>query len=112
MRRQGLYAQESIFWSENGRFCAKRPNYFVREQKFWYSHIRKPMRHLGRIVLLAKNANVGPNLAVFGPKILIFMGTSKSFGTHITENHSVTWFALFLAWDEIWPFLPRPKIHF
>ena len=36
---------------------------------------------------MTKNADFGPNLAVFGPKILIFMGVSKSFGTNITENH-------------------------
>ena len=34
-----------------------------------------------------KNADFGPNLAVFGPKILIFMEVSESFGTNITENH-------------------------
>ena len=35
---------------------------------------------------LAKNAIFGPNLAVLGPKILIFLGISKSFGAHITEK--------------------------
>ena len=35
---------------------------------------------------MTKNADFGPILAVFGPKILIFMGVSKSFGTNITEN--------------------------
>ena len=35
---------------------------------------------------LAKKANFGPNLAVYGPKILGFMGVSKSSGTHITEK--------------------------
>ena len=35
---------------------------------------------------MTKNADFGPNVAVFGP-ILIFMGVSKSFGTNITENH-------------------------
>ena len=46
---------------------------------------------------LTKNAYFGPILAVFGPKILIFMGVSKSFGTNITENpprhlvHIVFW---------------------
>ena len=28
---------------------------------------------------MTKNADFGPNLAVFGPKSLIFMGLSKSF---------------------------------
>ena len=36
---------------------------------------------------LAKKANFGPNLAVHEHKILIFLGVSKSFGTHIKENH-------------------------
>ena len=36
---------------------------------------------------MTKNAHFGPNLAVFGPNILIFMGVSESFGTNITENH-------------------------
>ena len=35
---------------------------------------------------MTKNADFGPNLAVFGPKILIFMGVSKGFGTHISEK--------------------------
>ena len=35
-----------------------------------------------------KNANFGPNLVVFGQKILIFIGEIKSFVTHVTENPS------------------------
>ena len=46
---------------------------------------------------LAQNASFGPNLAVFGPKILIFMGVSKSFGTNITENHLDNLSALFFG---------------
>ena len=44
-----------------------------------------------------KNADFGPNLAVFGPKSLIFMGLSKSFGTNITENHFGNLSALFFG---------------
>ena len=33
-----------------------------------------------------KNAKFGPNLVVFGQKILIITGEIKSFGTHIREN--------------------------
>merc|ERR1712102_15114 len=33
----------------------------------------------------------------FGPKILIFMGVSKSFGTNITENHLDNLSALFFG---------------
>ena len=47
---------------------------------------------------MTKNADFGPNLAVFGPKILIFMGVSKSFGTNITENHLDNLSALFFGW--------------
>ena len=71
----------------------------------------------------------GPNLAAFGPKILIFMGVSKSFGTNITENHLDNLFASFFgqaldqmgqkcrylaqnaSLGQIWPFLD-PKSNF
>ena len=49
---------------------------------------------------LTKNANFGPNLVVFGQKILFFTGEIKSFVTYITENpprhlvHIVFWSAL------------------
>ena len=46
---------------------------------------------------MTKNAYFGPNLAVFWPKILIFMGVSKSFGTNITENHLDNLSALFFG---------------
>ena len=72
---------------------------------------------------IAKNANLGPNLVVLGQKILILTGESKSFGTHITEKHLGTLFALFSGragtkWAKIaniWPKLQRndnygPKI--
>ena len=66
---------------------------------------------------MTKNADFGPNLAVFGPNILIFIRVSKSFGTNITENHLDNLSALFFgqALDQmvqkmpvlgqIWPFL-------
>jgi uncharacterized protein YozE (UPF0346 family) len=52
---------------------------------------------------MTKNADFGPNLAVFGPKSLIFMGLSKSFGTNITENHFGNLSALFFgqAFDQM-----------
>ena len=43
--RKHILGQKWPFW-------AKHPNYFVREQKFWFTHIRKPLRHLVPIVLL------------------------------------------------------------
>ena len=35
---------------------------------------------------MTKNAYFGPNLAVFGQKILTFMGGGKSFGTNVTKK--------------------------
>ena len=44
-----------------------------------------------------EKACFGPNLAFFGKEILFFTGGSKSFGSHITENHLGTLFALFFG---------------
>ena len=54
---------------------------------------------------MTKNADFGPILAVFGPKILTFMGVNKSFGTNITENHQDNLSALFFgqALDQMGP---------
>ena len=90
-----------------GRFLAKNLNLYWRKQKFW---------HLGTLFALfldwawqiwVKNANIwpkitknayfGPNLAVFGPKILILIRVSKSFGTNIMENHFGNLSALFFG---------------
>jgi len=49
---------------------------------------------------MTKNADFGPNLAVFGPKSLTFMGVSKSFGTNITENHFAEVSQVLDKWDE------------
>ena len=90
--RKHILGQKGCFW-------AKHPNYFGREQKFWCPYIRKPLSNLVRNVFLVghctkwtrkasiwpkmtTNSYFGPNLAFFGPKILIFMGGSKSFGTY------------------------------
>ena len=65
-----------------------------KEQKFWYSHIRKPPGHLLPFVFwpgiapqwtreaniwpkMTNNANFWPNLAIFGPKILFFRNEVK-----------------------------------
>ena len=87
---------------------------FTGEIKSFITHIRKT--HLGTLFTLflvrhwtkcakngniwpkmTKNADFGPNLAIFGPKSLIFMGLSKSFGTNITENHFGNLSALFFG---------------
>ena len=107
-------AQESIFWGKYDRFWAKHPNYFGREQKIWYQHIRKPSRRLVYIVVLVrhntkrarkaiiwpkmtKNVYFGPKLAVLGPKILNLRGRGKVLVPLKTENYTATSFALFLV---------------
>ena len=114
--------QNCIFRAKFGRFLDKNSNFYGRNSKFRYSHNRKPPRHLVHISFWsgpkwAKNAIFGPNLAVFGPKILIFMGGSKSFSTHITEYHLSTLFALFLFGHHVgqkcqYLAVFGPKIHF
>ena len=71
--------------------------YLAKKSKSFGTHVtEKPPGHLVCIVFFvglgtkrannAEKANFGPNLAIFGPKILIFMRVSKSFGTNITET--------------------------
>merc|ERR1711872_1205071 len=78
----------------------------VRKQKthlgtlftlFLVGHWTKCAKHGNIWPKMTKNADFGPNLAVFGPKSLIFMGLSKSFGTNITENHFGNLSALFFG---------------
>ena len=114
-------------WDQMGQKCqylAKKvnfgPNLAVYGPKIltfmWVSKsfgIHKTENHLGNLFelffnqafdqmgqkcpYLAKYASFGPNLAVYGPKILISMGVSKSFGTNITENHFGNLSALFFG---------------
>ena len=44
-----------------------------------------------------KKSYFGAKMAVFGPNILIILWGSKSSGTHISENHLGTSFALFFS---------------
>ena len=115
---------------ENSPFWAKHPYYIGREENFWYPHIRKSLRHLvlvGHGIKWIREANIwpkmakesyfGPSLSVFGPKIIIFTRLSKRFGTHITENHLRTSFALFFgrAWDKMGQkcqFLAKNAYHY
>ena len=52
---------------------------------------------------MTKKTNFGPNLAIFGPKTLIFMGVSKSFGNHIMEKPpgQLLRIVFGLAWEQI-----------
>ena len=99
MSLQSLFtcARESIFLGKNGRFQFKDPYYFVREQKFWYPYIKKPLTHLVCIVLLVghctkwiRKANIWPKMtknacfgnADFGPKIHFFQKNTKNLLQH------------------------------
>ena len=122
--------QQGNKWASNGQKCQFRAKFghfwaknlfFTGEIKSFVTHITEnPPRHLVHIVFwsgigqnvqkmtlkwpkMTKNADFGPNLAVFGPKILNFWGGYKSSNTHISENHLCTQFALFFcrAWHEM-----------
>ena len=57
-------SQKCIFWVKIAVFWVTHPNFFGREQRFWYPPIRKPPWHLICIVFQS---------AVFGPKCF-FLG--------------------------------------
>ena len=59
-----------VFWSGIGQNVQKMANIWPR---------------------MTKNAYFGPISAVFGPKILIFMGVSKSFGTKNLAENPIFW---------------------
>ena len=65
---------------------SKHPNYFGREQKFWYPHIRKPLGHLVRFVFFC--LGMEPNIKKIkghisstpaGARILLLDPTLKQF---------------------------------
>ena len=95
-----------LFHSKNGRFWAKHPIFLGGRKSFGTKiseNYQAPHPHffggawhqLGQI---GQYANFRPHLAVFGPKILIFGGGSKSFGTYISENNLGTSTALLFGW--------------
>ena len=51
----------------------------------------------GKAYMCPRKAYFGAKMAVFGPNILIILGVNKSFGTHLSENHLGTLFALFFC---------------
>ena len=104
MDQKGQYLTQNDlkckFWAKFGRFWAKNLNFCGSKYKFWYTfnvkNTKAPCLHcfFGRAWdqmgqkcrYLAKNASFGLDLAVLGPKFIIFIGVSKSFGTHITKT--------------------------
>ena len=89
--------KKSFFLQEKSKvlLATKRKNHLGTLFALVFGH---PWDQMGqKCQYLTKNTNIGPNLVVFGPKILIFMGVSKSFGTNITENHLDNLSALFFG---------------
>ena len=103
--------QQGTKWASNGEKCQiwsslGKKSFFTVEIKSFVTHITEnPPGHLVHIGFwsgIGQNVQkmaifgpkwrkmhileFGPILDVFGPKILIFMGVSKSFGTHIMEK--------------------------
>ena len=108
--------QKCQFWAKFGRFGAKNPNFYWKNQKFCYPH--KVNRCLARYSPRATTTNRPTNRALnslhglaqidqkcqfwakfgrFWAKNPFFTGEIKSFVTHITENpprhlvHIVFW---------------------
>ena len=120
--RQGLYVPKKAYFG--ARMAVLILYHFGREQKIWYPHINhlgtsfaflflvkhgtKWIRKSNMWPTMAKNANFGSNLAVFG-QILIFTVGGTSFCTHIMENHPGTLFALFF-WSGMGPKGPKMQI--
>ena len=95
--------QKCIFRTKFGLFGPKILILTGGSKSFGTHVTEKPHRHNVCIIswsaigpnrpkcqYLAKKANYGLNLAVNGPKILIFMGVSKNIGTHISHNGKAT----------------------
>ena len=90
---------ENAYFGQNLAFFGPKFLILTEGSKSFGTHLReKQPRHLVGIVLWLsmgpnwpkipifgqEKVNFGPNLAVYGPKILIFSGVRKSFGNHIT----------------------------
>ena len=88
---------KNVYFGPNLAVFGPKIQILTRGSKSFGAQVtEKPPRYLVRIVYwsgmglnVPKNANIWPkkpNLAIYGPKILIFMGVGKSFGTNITET--------------------------
>ena len=73
---------KSLFWYPH----YEKTTYASCSHCFLVRHGTKWAKNTNIWPKMTKNANFGPNLAVFRPKILILTGGSKSFCTHITEK--------------------------
>ena len=106
-RRRTKWVKNSNIWPKMTKNAYFGPNLPVLWPKILiltggsksFNITEKPPRHLARIVYWSGMGPNGPkmpifgqksqfwvNLAIYGPKILIFMWVSKSFGIHITEK--------------------------
>ena len=86
-----VFGQKILFFTGvNQKFCYpynRKPTYAPCSYSFLVRNWTKGAKNGNIWPKMTKNADFGPNLAIFWPKILIFMGVSKSFGANITENH-------------------------
>ena len=109
--------QKCIFWT---KFGVLGPKILILREEAKVLVPTQRKNHLGTFFASflvshgskwAKNGNIWPkkpNLAIYGPKILIFMGVCKSFGTHITEKPPRE-----LVWMVFWSGIGSngPKMH-
>ena len=117
---------ENAYFGQNLAFFGPKFLILTEGSKSFGTHLReKQPRHLVGIVLWLsmgpnwpkipifgqEKVNFGPNLAVYGPKILFFMEVSKIFGTHIMENHlSAKHLVCIVFWSSVGPNGPKMPV--
>ena len=87
MSLQGLYlpkctyfGAKMAFWGLKLPLLGQTSYFFERDQKFWYPHIRKPLRPLG-----TKVYNFDPKMLILGDKSHFCFRITISFRGHITS---------------------------
>ena len=68
------------FWGLKLPLLGQTSYFFERDQKFWYPHIRKPLRPLG-----TKLYNFDPKMLILGDKSHFCFRITISFRGHITS---------------------------
>ena len=96
-----------------GHFGAKNPKFYWRNQKFCYPLNGKPIwapsshcflvRHGTKWAKKCQYLANNVQCPMLGPKILIFMRVSKSFGTQIMEKppRQLVPIVFWLAWEQM-----------
>ena len=105
MSLQGLYlpkctyfGAKMAFWGLKLPLLGQTSYFFERDQKFWYPHIRKPLRPLG-----TKVYNFDPKMLILGDKSHFCFWNHNFFqgAYHLTSTPGATTFPLDPPWKKI-----------